>query len=144
MKLLDTYFISLSDICQPFANNEVLYNQARIFYQQLDNLSFLFLVIAILLSVFSAWFYFGPYNNKAGRHYRISHWVIFLLIAFVSVFLVTWALQEFSISISIRGVWIYELQIALINACYATIIYLAATFVVHNWLPTNAYRFFKF
>lgn len=144
MNLLDLFGVSLSDICKPYADNVALYNQARAFYQQLESFSSFFLVLSVVLSIVVAWLYFGPYNNRPGRHYRLMCWIVSLLLTAILTFGVTFGIECLAVTTNIRGAWLYEIQIAAISCCYAIVFYLLATFVIHNWLPTNACRFFKF
>ena len=49
MKLLSIYLGSMNDFTRQFKNNEVLYNQARAYWNKLDDMAFLFILFSILV-----------------------------------------------------------------------------------------------
>ena len=147
MKLLSFYkWIagSMADFINQFRNNEVLYNQARAYWNKLESSSSIILLIFIVLGIIMAICYYQPYNNRPGRHYKPKHWLLFLAITFVLVFLVTWGFELVALKSTLNGVMSLQLRIALGNAIYASILFFIMSLVWCNALPTNAYRLFKF
>lgn len=135
----------MTDFTNQFRNNETLYNQARAYWSKLESFSAIILLIFIVLGIAMAIYYYQPYNNRPGRHYKPTHWLYFLLGTFVLSFLVTWGFEYFAVPPKLNGTNILQIKIALGNAIYASLLY---TFCSWVWcqcnLPTNAYRLIKF
>lgn len=147
MKPLDLYeWIagSMSNFTKPFQENEALFNQAKSFWRHLDGSMMVVIAIFIVLGIALAITYYKPYNDKPGRHYRPTHWLIFLAITFVLTFSVTWGFEYIAVKPVLKGAAMLEMKIALGNAIYASVLYFVTSVVWCNALPTNAYRLFKF
>lgn len=146
MKLLNFYkWIagSKSDFINQFHNNEVLFGKANSFWQQLEAHSWFFLVIILVLGIGLAAFYYKPYNELPHRHYKPSHWLIFLGITFLLAFFSTWLYEYLSAKPQLHGANWLEVKFAIGNALYTVVIYFVTSFVWCNLLPTNAYKFLK-
>ena len=147
MKILSFYkWIagSMTDFINQFKNNEVLYNQARAYWNKLESSSSIILLIFIVLGIAMAVCYYLPYNNRPGRHYTPMHWLIFLAITFVLTFFVTWGFAYIAAKPVLDTTTMLHLKIALGNAIYASLLYFLVSVVWCFALPTNAYRLFKF
>lgn len=147
MKLLKLYeWIAgkMTDFLSQFQNNESLYQQARVFWNKLEGISTLLLFIFLVLGVLLAFFYYKPYNNRPGRHYTPAHWLFFLLVTFIAGFAVTYGVEYLMVPPRLNGAWKLEFMIALGNAIYASAVYFIVSVLWCNFLPTNAYRLFKF
>ena len=147
MKLLKLYeWIAgkMTDFLSQFQNNESLYQQARVFWNKLEGISTILLIIFLVLGVLLAFFYYKPYNNRPGRHYTPAHWLFFLLVTFIAGFAVTYCVEYLMVPPRLNGAWKLEFMIALGNAIYASAVYFIVSVLWCNFLPTNAYRLFKF
>jgi len=147
MKLLKLYSWiagSLADFTKPFRENEALYKQARAFWAKLENYSIVIFLICLVLGIALACIYYKPYNNSPGRHYKLNHWVVFLLITFVLTFLVTLGFEYFTVPPKIADSFGLEAKIALGNAIYASFVYFIISVAWCNIGSTNACRIFKF
>jgi membrane-associated HD superfamily phosphohydrolase len=147
MKILSFYkWIagSMTDFINQFRNNEVLYNQARAYWNKLESSSSIILLIFIVIGIAMAFCYYQPYNNRPGRHYTPKHWLIFLAITFVLTFFVTWGFEYFAAKPVLDTTTMLQLKIALGNAIYASLLYFVVSVVWCFAFPTNAYRLFKF
>ena len=147
MKNLDFYkWIagSANDFAKQFYKNDTLNDKAKEFWQQLEGSGFIILAIFVVLGILLAWCYYGPYNEKPGRHYKPHNWLIFMLITFVTSFATTLVFEYIVATPKLDGAFMLEVKIALGNAVYATLVYLLTSVVWCNWLPTNAYRLLKF
>lgn len=133
----------MTDFVNQFRNNEVLYNQARAYWNKMESSSVIILIIFLVLGISLAIFYYQPYNNKPGRHYTPKHWLIFLGVTFLSTFLITWGFEYFAFKTSLDGATMLHIKIALGNAIYASLLYFVVSVIWCLWLPTNAYRIFK-
>ena len=102
------------------------------------------IAIFVVLGVALAAIYYKPYNDKPGRHYRPTHWLLFMVVAFVLTLLVTWGFEYIAVKPVLKGALMLEFKVALGNAIYATGLYFLTSLVWCNALPTNAYRLFKF
>ena len=146
MKLLKLYSWicgTMNDFTKPFADNKALYSQARAFWNKLDNISLVFVLICVVLGIAIAYFYYTQYNNKPGRHYTPKHWLIWLAVTAVATFLLTLGFECLAVAPKITGSFVLELKIAFGNAIYASIVYFLTSVVWCNCFPTNAYRLFK-
>lgn len=146
MKLLKLYgWItgSMADFTKPFSDNKALYNQARAFWNKLDNASAVIVFVFIVLGITLAAYYYTEYNNRHGRRYTPKHWAIMLLVTVTVTFLVTLGFECWAVEPKLNGAFLLELKVAAANALYAAGTYFVTSFVWCNCFRTNAYRFLK-
>ena len=144
LKLYNWFAGSKSDFIESFRENEKLYMQAKNFWDKLDNLSIFIFLIFIVLGISIAAYYYKPYNDKPGRHYTLGHWVFFLFVTLIFVFVVTFGFEYFAVKPTIKGATWLEAKIAICNGLYAVVIYFFTSLAWCNSnLPTNACRIFK-
>lgn len=122
---------------------ENMYQQAEGFWNKMDSVSFVFVIIFFAVGILIAYWYYGPYNEQAHRHYLIKHWAMFLGISAVVSLVATFVVAYFAAPPIVNGSLSMEFMLAIGNAIYAVGIYLVTSFVWCNLLPTNAYRFLK-
>lgn len=147
MKLLKLYSWitgTMADFVKPFSENKALYNQAKVFWNKLENFSIFIVLIFLVLGIAWAAYYYTSYNNNPGRHYTPKHWILMLLVTVIVTFIVTLGFEYLAVEPKINGALGVELKIAIANAIYAGLAYLLTSIVWCNTLPTNAYRMFKF
>jgi len=147
MKGLDLYkWIagSMNDFTKQFKEHEELIKQAKTFWRHLEGTSTVIIAIFIILGIALAISYYVPYNEGAGRRYRPTHWLLFLLITFVATLAITLGFEYFAVAPKLNGAFMVEFKIALGNAIYASGIYFLTSVAWCNFGPTNAYRLFKF
>lgn len=132
---------SKNDFLKPFQDDEQLLSQAKSFYNHLDKVSIMLIIALAVISLLVTIYYYGPYNNKPGRHYKPTHWVMFLGVAFGLTFIATFGIEYFAAAPNLKGAMSFELMVALCNAIYALLGYFIFSIL---WLackiPTNAYR----
>lgn len=134
---------SQSDFTKPFQKNEALYNQAKVFWGNLNGSMAFIIAIFLILGIAFAAYYYMPYNNSPGRHYKPIHWLFFLAMALAFPFALTWGFESIAVKPVLKGAVMLEMKIALCNAVYASLVYIITSVVWCNALPTNAYRYFK-
>ena len=147
MKLLKLYSWitgTMADFAKPFSENKALYNQAKVFWNKLENSSLGIVLIFLVLGIAWAIYYYTSYNNSPGRHYTPKHWILMLLVTVVVTFLVTLGFEYLAVEPKINSAFLLEVKIAIGNALYAALTYLLTSIVWCNTLPTNAYKMFKF
>lgn len=147
MKLLNFYeWIagSMSSFTKPFQESDALFDQAKAFWRHLEGSTMITIAIFVVLGILLAVIYYKPYNDKPGRHYRPTHWLLFLIVTFVLTLLVTWGYEYVAVKPVLYGALMLEFKVALGNAIYATALYFVTSLVWCVALPTNAYRLFKF
>lgn len=147
MKLLKLYqWIAgkMTDFLSQFQNNDSFYQQARTFWNKLDGISMILLIIFIVLGILFAFFYYKPYNNIPGRHYTPKHWILFLCVTCIVTFLLTFVFEYIAVAPKLKGALMLEMEIALCNGIYASVLYFLVSVLWCNAFPTNAYRLFKF
>ncbi|MBR5652175.1 MAG: hypothetical protein IKW93_08175 [Bacteroidales bacterium] len=146
MKLLKLYeWIAgnMTDFLSQFQNNESLYQQARVFWNKLEGISTI-IICLVLLGALIAFLYYKPYNNVPGRHYTPKHWIWFLIVTFVVTSLLTLVFEYIAVEPVLKGALLLETKIALGNGVYASAVYFIVSVLWCDFLPTNAYRLFKF
>lgn len=147
MSLIKFFFLlpSKGKFLQGFAHNDELKAQADQVWRQLDGLSPILLIIAVVLGLSFATFYYTVYNELPGRHYKISHWAIWAGITTVVTLIVTAIIEYVGIRTHITNglISLYWLC-AINNALYGVFIYFVTSVVWCNFLRTNAYKFLKF
>lgn len=134
---------SMSDFVNQFNDNETLYNQARTFWNHLENASWVFPVILFVAGIGWAFIYYKPYNEQPHRHYHPKYWFLFFLITFASAFFITWGYEYFAVPPKLKGANMLEVKFALGNAIYTVLLFVLTSFFWCNLFPTNAYRFLK-
>ena len=135
---------SMSDFTRPFQENEQLFKQAKMFWNKLDGLVWIPLIVSIFFALLFLYWYYVPYNNKPGRHYKLPHWGKFLGITFIVSLLVSIMCLFLMAPSSLQGADVLELKIAFTNALAASFLYFIGSLIWCNFLPTNACRSFKF
>lgn len=144
MKLLNLYQPAIPGE-RAYVNsfNENLQGLAKHFWHDLNGIAPIFMVTAVVVGIGVCAYYYGPYNNQPGRHYKPSHWGWFMLICFLLALLATLVIEHVMIKTTLNGAGMTMFWIALQNAIYSTILfYLPMSFVWSKWLPTKAYRLF--
>lgn len=145
MKLLGLYKWatgSMSDFTKPFENNDALFNQAKAFWHRLDDYALIFIVIFIILGIGLAYIYYKPFNEKSGRHYKPSYWLVFLIGSFIVTLFLTYIIEMIVVHSSISGASWLEFKVAFGNAVYAALLYFITSVVCCRFLKTNAYKIF--
>lgn len=144
LKLYEWIAGSMTDFTRPFRDNETLFAQAKSFWRALESSSILLLVTFLVLGIAIAAYYYTAYNNKPGRHYKPVKWALFLAVAAIATFLVTFGIEYAIAQPKLQGAMMLETRIALGNAIYAAALYFIVSVLWCNALPTNACRIFKF
>lgn len=127
-----------------FQNQDELYNQAQAFWNGLENSAIAFVGIFAFTGLLLGCIYYGPYNNVPGRHYHPKHWAILLGVCALITFIVTLGTAYLIQEPKLNGAWSIEIKLSLANMLYALFIYFLTSVIYCNYLPTNAYRLFKF
>lgn len=151
MKTLDLYkWIagSMTDFTRPFQREDdednLLFNQAKAFWNKLENSGWVIILLLLVLGISSALVYYGPYNDYPGRRYKPIHWIWFLIGTFLVTFLLTLGAEYIMVAPKLDGAKMLEVKIALGNALYALILFVLTSFILCNTgFKTNAYRLFK-
>lgn len=148
MKIVDLYGWGLpkpADFLEPFKNNDAMYNQARLLWSKLDQTTIWFLIVFIVLAFILSFVYYGPYNNKPHRHYRVKCWLMWMMITVASSFVVSFVVGLIMIQSPLDARASLFCRISFVNAVYSAILYFIISALVCNlpFVKTNAYRFLK-
>lgn len=148
MKIVDIYGWGLpkqADFLNHFKNNDTLYNQARALWSKLDSCTVWYIVAFVVIALALALVYYGPYNNKPRRHYKVKHWLIWMLITAGVTFVITLGIGLILVNSPLSARIGLILRISGINVLYSIGVYFIAALLVCNmpFLKTNAYRFLK-
>lgn len=128
-----------------YKGNDQQYNMARQLWNSLDHSAIFFLAIFIVLSIVCAAYYYGPYNKRPGRHYKVSKWLMWLAATAAVCFVVTLGVGILCAETKLPARFGLILRIACENTVYAAGVYFLFSFIrcnVRAW-KTNAYRFLK-
>ena len=123
-----------------------MYQQAQIFWNKLDSVCPVFVIIFILVGILMAYMYYGPYNEQPHRHYLVKHWAKFLGFCAVVSLVATFVVAYVAATPRVNGYLSIEILLAIGNTIYSVGIFFVTSLVWCNCkrLPTNAYRFWKF
>ncbi len=148
MKIVDIYGWGLpkqADFLNHFKNNDELYNQARALWSKLDSCTGWFIVAFALIALVFAFIYYGPYNNKPRRHYKVKHWLIWMLITAAVTFVITLAMGIIMVQSNLSARFGLIFRFSSVNVLYSVVVYFIVAILVCNmpFLKTNAYRFLK-
>jgi hypothetical protein len=148
MKIVDIYGWGLpkqADFLNHFKNNDALYNQARALWNELDSCSIWFILAFVVIALIFAIIYYGPYNNMPRRHYKVNHWLIWMLITAAVTFVITLVMGLIMVNSPLHARIGLILRVSGINVLYSIGVYFIAALLVCNmpFLKTNAYRFLK-
>lgn len=148
MKIVDLYGWGLpkqADFLGHFKNNDAMYNQARLLWSKLDQTTIWFLIVFIVLAFIFSFVYYGPYNNKPHRHYKVRYWLRWMMITVASSFVVSFAVGLVTIQSPLGARLGLFCRISFVNAIYGAALYLIISLLVCNFpfVKTNAYRFLK-
>ena len=127
-----------------FAHNEQLMQQADHVWRQLDGLAPWLLIGSVAIGIgLCVWYYTG-YNNRPGRHYKVKHWVLWMLLAFTLTLAGTLLVEYLGIQTSLRhGIGSLYWRCAINNVLYSVVLYVLISLVWCNFGRTNAYKFLK-
>lgn len=149
MKIIDIYGWGLpnqAEFLRHFQGNDAQTKFARQLWAGLDSCTVWFLITFIVIAVVMAIVYYGPYNNKPHRHYKIKHWFLWLGIAAAATFVVSMLIGVFGVNSPMTTYKIpLVLRVSAVNLLYSVGVYFVVSFIVCNIkaLKTNAYRFLK-
>ena len=147
MKAIDIYEWSAgdkTDFIKPYQNNEPMFLRAQTFWESLQSEAIILTSIFFICGLLVAWCYYKPFNEKPGRHFKFTYWLIFLGLAFLLSFLLTLVFEFITLNTGIGGSTMLLIKIALTNGLYAMAVYWVISVIWCNFLPTNACRIFKF
>lgn len=133
---------SKNDFIKQFRENEQLYNQAKDFWKDLEGS--LLWIFPIVIAVVAVLIYYTWFNNSPGRHYHPKYWGLFLVGMTVFVWIGSFGLEYYLHGSALTGATKVLSLIATEYSIYAVGVYLLLSVIWCNWLPTNAYRLFKF
>lgn len=147
MGMLELYnwgLLNQGEFVNKYRDNDSLYNMALAFWRNLDSAAIYFIFAFVLLGIILACFYYYGYNKLPGRKYKISHWVIWLVITTIVTILVTYILGHVIVTSNLDEKVGFLIRISLINGAYALVVYLVSSLIICNLpIATNAYRFLK-
>lgn len=130
-----------------FRDNDAKQRAARAFVESLPNCEWLLFLTCCIVTSIVCVLYYTWYNNIVkpfGYHYRMRHWFAWLFIALVIAFLMA---MFFCIpvlkNVGLEGTDDFILRFYIGNLLYGLGIYILLSTIWCNFLPTNAYRWFK-
>lgn len=144
-KLCYEYFVgSKVSFLKPYQGNEqeALYQQASMFWDKLDSLAVLYVFAFLLIGIAMACSYYGPFNNKPGRHYLPKYWWRFFVGCAIVCFAVTLGIAMGFVGTKFSGTFLIEFKLALLNAAYSLIVYCLTSIAWCKSNKTNAYKIF--
>ena len=126
-------------------DNDPLQNQADVFWRHLESGTWFYLLAFIIVAIIFAYFYFKPFNNQPGRHFRPRYWVIFGVVSIIVSFLLTLLIAYLAAAPKLQGSFILELKISFANMIYTAVTYFVMSILFWNNVfgKTNAYKLIK-
>ena len=122
-----------------------LRNLANKLWQMVDSGALFFILIFVVIALLGAILYYYPYNNKAGRHYKMRYWTLWLGITALITFAISAIMGYVLIDSPIKDTTSFIMRISATNLVYSVLLYIVFSIIICNLnMPkTNAYRFFK-
>lgn len=140
------WFFFLSKTSLIDANKNLSEDAINGIWDKFNTMALILIIIMLVVSVFSAIYYYTLYNESPGRHYTPQKWALIycieILVVFVGSLVTVFALHP---SGDINKVLGSEIQMIVINTLYSL-----APYLLISWLwcqlgwPTKAYRCVKF
>ena len=122
-----------------FANDDSAKNAAAKLWRSIDQCDVCLVVVMAVMTLLVCWFYFFPYNQKPGRHYKPKYWRIFWIVNFVLVLVVSYFMSyamaknpSFD-----RGLLF---QVSWVNALYSLVLYWCISWGFNASGKSNAYK----
>lgn len=149
MKITDLYGWTLPDQAEfigRFRDNEVLVRYARDLWASLDSCAVWFVIAFAIMAIMFACVYYGPYNNRPGRHYKSRYWILWMGIDVLLTVVITLLIGLIGVDSPLLPQKIGMLvRISGANMVYSAVVYFVVSLFVCNmpFLKTNAYRFLK-
>lgn len=129
-----------------FGDNEARQNAARSFVRSLSNCDSLLFWSCLGVTIITCVLYYTWYNNTVkpfGYHYRKSHWATWLGIALLLTFVVAFCCMSTLKNVNLDGTASFIWGFYFGNAIYCFVCFIIVSMIWCNYLPTNAYRWFK-
>ncbi len=145
MNDLYNWFIpSRADWINAHQDKDILRDMAIQFYDKLDSLPMLLLIIAAGIGILGAILYYYVINNLPGRMYKISKWVIALLITVLISWGIALAAGFNFASSDLDDTDSIIFQFTIPQIFWTLLVYFLTSVVCCNVGKTNAYRFLAF
>lgn len=125
-----------------YENNENAKKAATKLWTSIDKGDFIPFLAMILLAVLICYLYYIPFNKRSGRHYHPKYWVIFGLIAIISVFAITYVLLAFVVAKNANFDPTFIVKCSLMNTLYGIFFYLVISAIFCKSGKSNAYPVF--
>lgn len=137
-----------NEFTNPFRDNEYLYKQAQIFWQDLDLPLWIYVLVVFLIAFFGMLIYYKPINNRPQRRYRPRIWLWWLFITAIFAFFISIVFSSCLLaepSTTLKGSWGLIIKIAFCDFLYTGIAYFLLSFIFCNisHFKTNAYKYLK-
>ncbi|SHL25244.1 hypothetical protein [Xylanibacter ruminicola] len=111
------------------------------FWNALDSNDIWMFLIMLFITTLVCWYYYIPYNRKAGRHYHPLHCALFglgaVLLSGIATYLFCLGIVKVSYDTSL------VMKVCFMNAIYSLLWVFVCSFIFCNYSSTNAYRWFK-
>lgn len=136
----------LTGYLNQYQDNEQLTKLVKAYWYQLQSCGLWFFLIAVVIALFVAYYYYGPFNNRPGRHYKSRYWWSFGVVTVACALALTFCFG-LTVKCHISAIWWDTIgRIAPLNAVYSGALYTGLSFVVcqfPNAFKTNAYPYLK-
>lgn len=144
LKLYEYFIGSKVSFLKPYQGDgqEALYQQASMFWDKLDSLAVLYVFAFLLIGIAMACSYYGPFNNRPGRHYKPKYWWLFFIACAVLCLTVTLGTAMILVGTKFSGTFLIEFKLALLNAAYSLVVYWVTSVFWCKSDKTNAYKLF--
>lgn len=144
LKLYEYFIGSKVSFLKPYQGDgqEALYQQASMFWDKLDSMAIVYIFVFLFMGISMACSYYGPFNNRPGRHYLPKYWWCFFIGCAVFCFGVTLGIAMGLVGTKFNGTFLIEFKLALLNAAYSLVVYWITSVFWCKSDKTNAYKLF--
>ena len=138
-----TWFTSKKEYLSNYADNESAKKAATRLWNAIESGEIFLIITMIVLTVAICWFYYFPFNNKSGRHYRPKYWAIAGAINLIAVALTTWGLCCILTPNPSFDYW-FLTEVTIVNTIYALVLYYIISNIINRKGESNAYPWYIF
>lgn len=145
--LYDWFRPNSGELMRQFVDSDSRSNLARAFLKSIDGCETMLTIAFFFFTLLFCISYYTWYNQIVkpfGFHYRRRHWCAFMLISEILIGVSSFIICKLSlINLGLPGTSEYVTNYIIGNLCWGIILFFLISWIWCTWLPTNAYRWFK-
>lgn len=122
-----------------YASDDSAKKAAAKLWSSIDQCDVYLVAEMVVITLLVCWFYFFPYNQKPGRHYKPKYWRIFGLVSVVLAFMISY-FTSYAMSKNPGFDHAFLVKVSGINSLYSVALYWCASWCFNASGKSNAYK----